>query len=83
MMTSQILKFVDFAKTQKSRYLQNETPFFLQIKKIICYTSRATLWQKSSFVTEVTFNKTSLVTSRFFGWDDFCRLSFLGDLLIF
>ena len=32
MMTSQILKFVDFIKTQKSRYSENET-FFLQIKK--------------------------------------------------
>ena len=31
MMTSQILKFVDFTKTQKSRYLENET--FLEIKK--------------------------------------------------
>ena len=37
MMTSQILKFVDFTKTQKSRYLKNET-FFLHIKKIINYT---------------------------------------------
>ena len=44
-MTSEILKFVDFTKTQKFRYLENET-FFLQIKKIINYTSRATLWQK-------------------------------------
>ena len=33
MMTSQILKFADFRKTQKSRYLENET-FFLQTKKI-------------------------------------------------
>ena len=33
MMTSQILKFLDFTKTQKSRCLENET-FFLQIKKI-------------------------------------------------
>ena len=39
LMTSQILKYVDFTKTQKSRYLVNET-FFLQIKKIINYTSR-------------------------------------------
>ena len=29
--------------------------FFLQIKKFINYTSRATLWQKNSFVAEVTF----------------------------
>ena len=43
MMTSQILKFVDFTKIQKSSYLENET-FFLQIKNFIDYTSRATLW---------------------------------------
>ena len=46
MMTSQILKSADFKKTQKSRYLEKETLFFLQIKKIINYTSRATLLQK-------------------------------------
>ena len=39
MMTSQILKSADFTKTQKSRYLENVTIFFLQIK-------RANLWQK-------------------------------------
>ena len=36
-MRSQILEFVDFTKTQKSRYLENETLFSLQIKKIINY----------------------------------------------
>ena len=45
MMMSQVWKFVDFKKTQKSRYLESETLFFLQIKKFINYTSRATLWQ--------------------------------------
>ena len=45
MMTSQILKCVDFTKTQKSKNLENET-FFLQIKKFMNYTSRATLLQK-------------------------------------
>ena len=35
MMMSQILKSVDFTKTQKSRYLENETLFLLQIKKFI------------------------------------------------
>ena len=55
MMTSQILKFLNFRKTQKSRYLENETLFFLQIKKLIDYTSRATLWQKkNTFVAEAT-----------------------------
>ena len=33
MMMSQIVKSVDFAKTQKSRCLENETLFFIQIKK--------------------------------------------------
>ena len=41
-MTSQIFKFVDFPKIQKSRHLENEKLFFLQIKKFINYTSRAT-----------------------------------------
>ena len=56
MMTSQILKFLNFRKTLKSRYLENETLFFLQIKKLINYTSRATLWQKkkNTFVAEAT-----------------------------
>ena len=53
MMTSQILKSVNFTKTQKSIYLKNET-FFLQIKKIIVCTSRVSLRQKSSFVAKVT-----------------------------
>ena len=57
MMMPQIIKFVNFTKTQKSRYLENETLFFqikynkniifLSIKKFIDHTSRATLWQKS------------------------------------
>ena len=54
-MASQILKSVDFTKTEKSRYLENETSFFLQIKKFINYTARATLLQKNSFVAEATF----------------------------
>ena len=44
-MTSQILKDVDFTKIQKSRYLKNEPLLFLQIKKIN-YTSRTILCQK-------------------------------------
>ena len=46
MMTSQILKSVDFTKTQKSRYLENKT-FFLQVKN---YTSRSTLLQKINLI---------------------------------
>ena len=56
MMTSQILKSLNFTKTQKSRYLKNKTLFFLEIKKIINCTSGVTLWQKKVFVAEVTFN---------------------------
>ena len=63
MMTSQILKFVDFKETQKSRHLENETLFILQIKKFINYTSRATLWQKNTFAVEVTFNESKLGSS--------------------
>ena len=33
MMTSQILKYVDFTETQKSRYLEKEILIFLQIRK--------------------------------------------------
>ena len=42
MMTSQILKSAGFTKTQKSPYLDNETLFFLKIKKFINYTASAT-----------------------------------------
>ena len=49
MMTSQILKSADFTETQKSWYLENKTRFFLQIKKFIKYTSRATLYNKEQF----------------------------------
>ena len=41
MMTPQILKSVDFTKTQKSRYFENK-----KSKKVHNYTSRATLLQK-------------------------------------
>ena len=51
MMTLQILKSMDFTKTQKSKYLEKETLFFLQIKKFINYTSRAPF----SFAADVTF----------------------------
>ena len=32
MMTSQILKFMDSPKTKKSKYLEEETSFFLEVK---------------------------------------------------
>ena len=43
LMTSQVLKSAGFTKTQKSRYLEKETLFFLQIKKFINYISNAAL----------------------------------------
>ena len=52
--TSQILKFVNFTKTLKSRYLKNET-FFLQIKKSLI-THQRLLYGKNTFVAEVTFH---------------------------
>ena len=51
-MTSQILKFVDFTKTQKSRHLENET-FFLQIKNSVI-THQGYFMTKITFVVEVT-----------------------------
>ena len=55
MITSQILKSADFTKTQKSRYLENETYFFLQIKKIHKLHIKGYFMAKNSFVAEVTF----------------------------
>ena len=46
MMTSQILKFVDFIKTQKSRYLKNETYFFFKKKKNSLITHQGLLYGK-------------------------------------
>ena len=53
MISSQILKVVDLTKTQRSRYLSSKTLFFLQIKKFVNNASKATLWQKNTFVAEV------------------------------
>ena len=62
MVTLQISKFVDFTETRKSRYLQNETVFFLQIRKSINYTStiKGYFMAKVSFAAEVTFNSRPL-----------------------
>ena len=45
MMTSQILKSAGFTKTQKSRYLENETLSFPQIKNSLI-THQARLYDK-------------------------------------
>ena len=52
LMTSQISKSVDFTKTQKSRYLENEQNIFLK-KNCNYYTS---VYCKNSFIAEVTYN---------------------------
>ena len=71
-MTSQILKFVDFIKTQKSKYLENKTLFFLQIKKTLLYnyTSihiKGYFIVKNSFVAEVTFKSNIAGSTSFEG----------------
>ena len=45
MMTSQILKSEGFTKTEKSRYFENETLFFLQIQNSLI-THQALLYNK-------------------------------------
>ena len=52
MMKSQILKFVDFTETQKSRYLENKKLFFLQTKKFFLHI-KGYLMSKNSFVAEI------------------------------
>ena len=45
-MLPQIFMFVDSSKTQKLKYLESETLFFLQIKLFIQYILVAIMWQK-------------------------------------
>ena len=67
MMASQILKFVDFTETRKSRYLENETLLFLKPKKNRqLHTSGATLWQNIVFVAEVTLKERWSFSFQFF-----------------
>ena len=56
MMKSQILKYVNITKAQKYRHLENKILFLFKIKKFINYKSKATLWQKTVFLVEVSFN---------------------------
>ena len=65
MMTSQILKFIDFTKNHENLDIENKTLFFLQIKKITNYILRATLLQNKSFAVEVTFKFTVDTTQIF------------------
>ena len=48
MITSQILKFVDFTEKQRSRNLKNETLFFLQMKKSLI-TDQGLFYDKKDF----------------------------------
>ena len=65
MMTSQILKSVDFIKTLKSKHLERKIILFFQIKRFINCTSRAVNFlhththtqKKKRFVAEVTLEE--------------------------
>ena len=63
MVTSQILGSVDFTKAQKSRYLVNETLFFLKKNALITY--QELLYCKNSFAVEVTFDIKTKIWQRF------------------
>ena len=54
MVTSQILRSVDFTKSHKPRYVENKTSFSLQIKNLLITHERLFL-AKNRFVAEVTF----------------------------
>ena len=56
MVMSQILKSLDFTKTQKSRYIKNKTLFFIKIKKICLIQIKGYFMTKNSFAVDVTFN---------------------------
>ena len=45
MLTPQDLKFVDLRKTQKSKYIESKSLFFLQMKDFIYYTLKTMVWQ--------------------------------------
>ena len=55
-MTSKILKFLDFIKTQKSRYLEKERLFFLQIKNSLI-THLGLRFNKKDSAAEVVFKR--------------------------
>ena len=58
------MELEDSRKTQKSKYRENETLFFLQVKKLVHYTLRAKLWQK--IVLQRRGNLLSFCESSFF-----------------
>ena len=58
MMTSQILKFVNFSKTQKSKLRTKH--YFFQIKKLSRHTLKGDNAAKNLFLAEVIFNENRL-----------------------
>ena len=60
MMTSKILKFVDFTKTQKSRHVEKKTLFILEIKN---FHITGSFMVKTSFPAEVTLRKELALTN--------------------
>ena len=59
-MTSQILKFLNFTKKQKFRYLENEKYKIMRI----AITIKNDFIAKNSFTVEVTFKNRSKVKSK-------------------
>ena len=55
MVTSQILKSVDFTKIQNSKYLENETKTFYSNQKNSLNTHKGYFMAKNSFAADVTF----------------------------
>ena len=63
--TSQILKFVDLTKTQKSRYLEKEILTFLDMKKINTLYMKGYFIAKNSFAAEITLQTFAKTLTRF------------------
>ena len=81
-MTSQILKSLDFSKTQKSSYLKDETWFFLQKKKNHWLHIPSYFITKNSFVAEVTFKNEEMVTKKLpVGLQDIFKTSILSTFV--
>ena len=61
MMMPQILRSDDFRRSQKPRYLENETSFSLQIKNSLITHQGLLNIAKNSFVAEVTLNYSEII----------------------
>ena len=69
-MKSQILMFVDLSKTQKSKSLEKETSFFVQVKIFIYYTFRTIIWQKNSVEVNFKFSNNATCLEDGLNWID-------------